>query len=1042
MGNIYQLVTRGALISKGAYGSKNLKPLVTTLICFFLTISVYAQNSVSGVVRDEKNQPLTGATVVVQGTQTGTTTDSQGKFTLKVSGSVNLSVSYIGYKQQTVKATAGGKVTISLEADSETIEDVQIIAYGQQKKVTVTGSVSSVSGSDLMRTPVASLGNALTGNLTGVSTVQYSGQPGADDPTIFVRGIGTLSEAGAAPLTLVDGVERGFFQIDPNEIADITVLKDASATAVFGVRGANGVILVTTKRGTDGKAKVSVSSSVGVQVPTRLLELANSYEYASFKNAAFENDGSDPFSAFSEEAVTAFKNHTDPLLYPDVNWLDYCLKKASTQSQHNINVSGGTKNVRYFASIGAFTQGGLFKTFDKGDDFNFNYNRYNYRANLDVNVTKTTLMAINLGGRVDDRNQPIGTEDGRQLFREMYWATPFSGPGVVDGKWIKSNPDYVPDAGKDALNAYYGRGYESRVTNTLNVDISVSQKLDIITKGLSIDVKGAYNTNSFLQKNRTSSLPTYVPDRAEDGSIFLMRSGDESELAYGESNGKGRNWYAEARVNYKRSFGSHNVGALVLYNQSKTYYPKTFADIPSGYVGLVGRVTYDFRNKYMIDFNMGYNGSENFIKDKRYGFFPAISAGWVVTGENFLKDSNWLSYMKLRASYGVVGNDKIYIGDDIQRFLYTPDLYNLGGAGYNFGTNVSSSKPGAYEGRVGNPNVTWEKAFKQNYGVDINLFNNRIKINFDYFEDRREDILITRKTTPGFVAITLPAINMGVVENKGYEIAVGWNDKIGDKFKYWVNFNLTHSRNKIIENDEVEPNEEYMRRTGNPVGQPFVRKFWGFYDETANERYKAQYGQDIAEHAGGLLPGDCVYVDLNKDGTIDTDDIMALGYTNNPEYAGGTAVGFRVHGFEFNMMWTYAWNVSRLLSETLRDPMGDTQNKGLLRSHWTDRWTPETASKAKYPRPTIAHKPNNIKENSDLWLKDASYLRLKSVELGYNFGVTKLQNVGISELKVFVNGYNLLTFDRLKITDPESRTSDRPAYPLTRVFNLGLKVTF
>jgi TonB-linked SusC/RagA family outer membrane protein len=995
-----------------------------------------------GIVTDEQGEIIIGASVVVEGTSIATITDINGNFIINLpataANTVRVRVSYIGYKEEvTVVRNGTTSVKIVLAEDVQMLEEVQVVAYGAQKKVSITGAISSIKGEDLLKSPAGSLSNVLAGQVTGLSSVQYSGEPGADDAEIFVRGITTLNNA--SPLIQVDGVERAFSQLDPNEIESITILKDASATAVFGVRGANGVILITTKRGTEGKAKISFSTSAGVQVPTRLLKFANSYQYASFYNEAQANDGNDPSTfKFQPNVLEAFRTHSDPILYPDTDWLDMLLKEGAFQSQHNMNISGGVEGVRYFVSLGAFTQEGLFKTFDSGYNFNFDYKRYNYRANLDFDITQSTTLQVNLGGRVENKNTPISAEDQNQLFRQLYWATPFSGAGIVDGKWIKTNGDYIDNPGADGLNPYYGKGYNARTSNVLNVDLALAQKLDFITKGLSLKLKGAYNSDYWHNKQRSSSIPYYTPVKTEDGGIEYMKSGDDAQLGYGESFGKGRNWYAEGSLNYNRKFGLHNVGALALYNQSKTYYPGTYGDIPTGYVGLVGRVTYDYNTRYMAEFNVGYNGSENFAPGRRYGFFPAGSLGWVVSEEKFMTEiKNIVNYLKLRASYGVVGNDKF----GSRRFMYIPDSYVIGGDGYNFGTNVSGNKPGAYEGEKKNPVVTWEKAYKQNYGVDAGFFADRLLVSVDVFKEHREDILITNNTSPGYLAVTLPVVNLGIVDSHGYELLLKWNERLNRDFRYWINANLSFARNKIVEMAEVKPNEEYMRRTGHPVDTRFIRKFWGFYDDTANERYKIQYGQDIAEHAGGLLPGDCVYVDLNNDGIIDSDDITSLGYTNNPEYVVGLNTGFSWKGFDFSMQWTGAWNVSRLLQETFREPLGDTNIKGLLLYQYEQRWTSEASATAKLPRATIAHKVNN-RADSDLFLVDASYLRLKNIEIGYNFKFPLLKKAGITNCRFYVNGYNLLTFSDFALGDPESRTSDRPNYPLTKVFNAGLRLGF
>ena len=993
---------------------------------------------IKGKVIDQAETGVPGATVFIKGGTVGTVTDVNGNYSIMIPvNAETLVFSFVGMTTKEVAIGTKSIVNVILEESTIGLGEVVAVAYGAQKKVTVTGAISSIGGDELLKTPTGSISNALSGAVTGLSSVQYSGEPGADAADLFIRGIATLNNS--APLIQVDGVERDFTQIDPNEIESITVLKDASATAVFGVRGANGVILITTKRGKEGQAKISFSTSFGVQVPTKLLDFADSYQYASFYNESQANDGVDPSSyKFQPEVLEAFQTHSNPILYPDVDWMDYLLKNGAMQTQHNVNISGGVEKIRYFVSLGAYTQEGLFKTFDAGYDFNFNYNRYNYRSNLDFDISKSTLLSVNLGGRIEAKNTPISNEDQNQLFRQLYWATPFGGAGIIDGKRVVTNADYLPDPGIDGLYSFYGKGYNARSTNVLNLDLILNQKLDFVTKGLSFKVKGSYNSSYSHTKTRSSTLPYYTPILTDSGAIEYQKSGDDAQLGYGESYGKGRNWYAEASFNYSRQFGDHTFGGLALYTQSKTYYPASYTDIPSGYVGMVGRVTYDYKTRYMAEFNVGYNGSENFAPGKRYGFFPAGSVGWIVSEEPFMENvKNVVNYMKLRASYGVVGNDKY----GSSRFLYLPDSYVLGGDGYNFGTNVGSNQPGAYEAAKSNPDVTWEKAYKQNYGADFAFMKERFKVSIDVFKEHREDILVQSETVPAIVGASLPVINLGVVDNHGYELTIEWNEKLNSQFRYWLKGNFSFARNKIVEMGEVAPNEDYMWQTGRPIGSRIINQFWGFYDETANDRYSAQYGQDIAEHAGGLLPGDAVYVDLNKDGVIDNDDVTKLGFTDTPEYVVGANMGFSWKNLDFSMQWTGAWNTSRLLEETFREPMGDTYTKGLLLYQYEQRWTPETAATARLPRASLDHRSNNYK-GSDLFLADASYLRLKNVEFGYKLNFHVFNTIGVENCRVYVSGYNLLTFTGFKYGDPESRTSSRPQYPLTRVFNLGLKVGF
>lgn len=1021
-----------------------VRKLIVGLLCICSTAATFAQTAtVSGVVKDDTGEPVIGAGVLVKGTTLGTITDIDGHFSFRADDLNGvLVVSFVGMETQEIPMKGKGTFDIVLKSSNTLLEEVQVVAYGAQKKVTLTGSISSVNTDELLKVPTASICNMLSGVLSGVSSIQSSGQPGGDDPDVFIRGISTLNTMNAKPLYLVDGVERSFFQIDPNEVENITILKDASSTAVFGVRGANGVIIVTTKRGKEGKAKINASFSYGIQTPTRMPEFVNSYDYATFLNEAYTNDGKDP--KFTPEAVEAFRTHSNPIIYPDTDWMELLFKSSAPQTQGNVNISGGTERVRYFISMGMLDQKGFFKNHDTRYDANFNFNRYNYRANLDIDFTKTTLVAINMGGRVEKRNFPRSGDDINQLFRRIYWATPFSGPGIVDGKWIKGNSQYLPVGLSDGLGNIYGRGYGSKTTNVVNLDLALTQKLDFVTKGLQFKIKVAYNSGYDHTKERATSIESYQPWYRKDvtwmehpagsdpNEVVYIQDGEAGLISYAESFGKSRDWYAEASFDWKRDFDLHHLSALALYNQSKTYYPDSdYPGIPRGYVGLVGRVTYDYDNKYLIEGNVGYNGSENFAPGNRYGFFPAVSGGWVLTQEEFLKDNPVVNFLKIRASYGIVGNDRYhpYGTGFMDRFLYLPNSYFIG-SGYQFGTGTSWS-PGAYEKSFGNSGLSWEKSAKQNYGIDFSLFNQKLSGSIDYFYEKRTDILAKASTDPIIHAMSLPVLNLGIVSNKGVELNLKWNHKI-NSFRYWTNLNVSYAKNKIVYQDEVPSEYTYTLKTGHPVGQPFGLKVRGFYYEGM---------EDVADHSYVLKEGDVVYEDLNHDGKIDDNDKTAIGYPSYPLLNAGLTLGFEYKGFDFSMLWVGATKTSRVLEETFRKPLGETYDRSLMSHQFTDRWTPETAATAKLPRATIDGVKNNYRD-SELWVKDASYLRLKNIEIGYNFRLPFMPKIGMEKMRVFMTGYNLLTFDKLKISDPESMSSGVPQYPVMRVINFGLNVSF
>jgi TonB-linked SusC/RagA family outer membrane protein len=1033
---------------------KNLRKItaiVSLLFLFGLNVVIQAQEmQITGKVTDREGEPLPGVTVVEKGTTSGNITDVNGNYSVKASQGSVLVYSFIGMETREVRVGTQQVLDIVLTSTMQDLEEVTVVAYGQQKKVSITGAITSIQSDELLKSPSSSVANSLAGKVTGLSSIQFSGQPGADDPSIFVRGVASLSEDRSSPLMIVDGVERSFMDLDANEIESISVLKDASATAVYGVRGANGVVIVTTKRGQKGAAKISTSFSSGIQQPTRLLEFADSYTYAQRYNEAQLNDDpnlTENLLRFTPEAIEAFRTGSNPILYPNTDWVDYILKPSAMQYKGNVNISGGGDKVKYFVSLGVLNQDGLFETFDSQYDYNFSHQRYNYRTNLDINVTNSTKVGITVGGRVGVTNQPNAKDGMDQLFRLIYWSVPFSGPGIVDGKYIQSSQDYIAGQKKDGLDPFYGRGFSNILNNTLNFDIDLEQELDAVLKGLTFRTKVAYNTNYRHTKVRNSSVAHYEPyfrkdldpdADPNDQTIVYRKMGSDGNLGYSENYGKGRNWYFEAGLNYNRKFDLHNVGALLLYNQSKMYYPEapdgSAADnqeIPAGLVGLAGRVTYDYNTKYLADFNIGYNGSENFAEDKRFGVFPAVSVGWIPTEEAFMQGLSFVNYLKIRASYGLVGNDKI--GGD--RFLYLPDSYDPSSGGYNFGTTNPTNRTAAAEGQIGNPDVTWETAVKQNLGVDLKFINGKLGMSLDLFKENRENILAYRGTVPGFVAYNLPAVNIGEVENQGYEVEVKWNDRPNGNLRYWVNLNVSYARNEIVFMDEVPQTEDYLYKTGHPVNQPFGYVFDRFFAEADADR------TDVPDHQYNLKPGDMVYKDLNNDGVIDQNDQMAIGFPNYPQYTFGANMGFEYKNFDVSLSWAGAANTSRMLGETYRVAFGSTLDRSLLAYMADGRWTPETAESATYPRMTLTGTNNNSKD-SDFWLRDASYVRLKNLEIGYNFDSRFLRKMGISSLRTYINGYNLLTFDDLEITDPESRTGSDSKYPVTKIYNLGINVNF
>lgn len=1057
--------------------SFNLKLALVSLLMLFVA-HVNAQVTVSGKVVDDAGMEAIGATVLEKGTQNGVATDLNGKFKLSVkSNKATLVVSYVGFKTQEVALNGRSNVTVKLVSDAQSLNETVVIGYGTQKKVTLTGAVSQVNAEELLKAPVANLGNALQGHLPGVQTVQYSGMPGADDPVIRVRGIGTMNSA--EPLVLVDGVERSFTQIDPNEVESISILKDASATAVFGVRGANGVILVTTKRGTEGKAQVSVTASAAVQTIADFIEFTDSYNYARMWNyaaitdalpmsqwpgtsyiqdyAPYDQNGSIANCGirFNQQAIDHFRLGDMPVTYPNVDWIDYTMKDAAWQEQVNVNVNGGTDKVRYFVSTGFLNQNSLFKTFSQNPKETFAYNRYNYRANIDVDIAKYNTLSLTLGGRVENRTTP--GEGEAFIFRYLQGATPYASYGIDDeGRLIISDPKLVGPYDRAPLTNYYKLGYNYTSKNVLNLDLQYKLDMSWLTKGLDFKIKGSYNSEYMSPKSMRSGYGTGTLYYATivNGQEVLKRDGTAWPPEYNESSGRygTRNWYAEASLNYARKFGLHNVGALVLYNQSKRYYPGgTYDDIPTGYVGLVGRVTYDYATKYMIDFNIGYNGSENFAPGKRYGVFPSFSAGWIPSNEKWWEPvQNAISYLKIRASWGKVGNDQI----GGSRFMYLPGVWgyynghmsgNPLNSGYNFGTNPGSDNwlMAARELATGNPDVTWETATKINAGFDVKFLKDRLSLNVDLFTEDRNHILVSNAALlPAVTSLPAGAVNRGRMKNHGYEISLGWMDKAGKDFRYHIDANYTFARNKVIDMLEVPPMYDYLASTGLPWGSHFVYELFEYYNEGTEERYKAKYGTEMPVPEGVEYKyGDCVYVDLNNDGTIDANDRHAYGYTDVPEINYSLNAGFSWKGFDFSMLWVGATNVNRMLNTYYRSQFGSTNTSALTQWVADNSWT-EDNQDALLPRISFTNSLNTL--DSRAWLIDTSYLRLKNVEIGYTFNKPKWIPL-FNSVRFYVTGQNLLTFTDFKGNDPEADGGNYTygiKYPNTRVFNFGVKVNF
>ena len=1062
------------------FSTKVFRLLMLVLLLFSVQIS-HADGgwpkTVKGRIVDAKSgETLIGVNIQIKGTTTGTISDFDGGFQLTVKANSVLQFSYVGYKSIEMKAEEAVKRTVfKMQEDASVLEEVVVVGYGVQKKVTNVGSITQADGLELMKSgSVNSVSEALQGKLNGVIAINSSGKPGDNDVTMYIRGKSTWGNTN--PLVLVDGIERDMDDIDMNEIETISVLKDASATAVYGVRGGNGVILITTKRGTDNSPEINFSANVTFKSPTTSMHLADHVTAMQAYNRGLANDGSwdklIPLStieawqrAYEEGNYGAYND-----VFPYVNWWDELVSSGYTQN-YNVNIRGGTGYMKYFASVGYQGDGDIYNL-KENDAFDprHTYKRYNWRSNFDFNITSTTKLSVNVAGKMAYRNKSLDSDN--PFNRIMTESTSDHPVKYSDGYW----GDYEEKNPVANMNL---AGANLRKTFQGWYDASLEQKLDFITPGLSMNIKGAYNTNYNVKASRTPSgadsmcTPIYLGsietpgmdfwDPRFDRTIVYQTdgvSGLHEQMSYGEEVGRGRNWYGEFSLNYSRSFGDHDVSALFLYNQSKKYYPETkidgkvfYMDIPTAYVGYVGRMTYAYKKRYMVDLNAGYNGSENFAPDKRFGFFPAVSAGWILSEEKFMKKQKVIDFLKLRASYGIVGNDKM----ENARFLYMAGAwsgYNTvakGQGSWQFGKDGGTGLlPDAKENTMGNPDVTWEKVAKQNYGIDLKMFDSRLSLTADVFFEKRKDILSTRNTLPAITDINLPKINLGKVNNHGYELSLGWNDRAG-KVDYWLKANVSYAKNKIIYMDEVVPNEPYMAETGRSTGLTYGYIFDRFlqkddFDADGNLKKDENGRQILPQMALGTpRPGDALFKDLNGDGVINGDDKTRFGYAERPDYVFGFLGGLKWKNFEFSMQWTAAMNASRILDGEYRNAFGSTNSRMLLKFLADGRWTEENPN-SRFPRLTFMNKSHYL-QTSDLWLMNGSYLRLKTAEISYTLPQKDfLKKVGIESVRFYCNGYNLLTlFSDLNDIDidPEGVTDGgNNNYPNIRIYNFGVNISF
>jgi len=1001
---------------------------------------------VTGTVKDA-NGPLAGATIVEKlQPSNAVAADDHGRFRIVLHGNSNvIVVSYLNFQRQEVNVKKGDDVQVVMQHSSQGLEESVVVGFGRKKRITNTGAVSTINADEIRDVPTSSVQNALAGKLPGFFTQQRSGQPGHDASDYFIRGVSSLNPDGNRPLIVVDDIEYTYeqlAQINVNEIESISILKDASNTAIYGIKGANGVLIVTTRRGAAGKPKFNVRLEGGGQAPVRTPKFLDAYHTAVLVNEAYANDGIAP--QFSQADLDAFKSGNDPYGHPNVNWYKEINRPYSLQANANLDLSGGTSHVRYFISGGAFTQNGSVRNFSTNSDgvnSNYFYKRYNVRSNLDIQATKNLSLRLDATVRLGDINQPYALNVISNIY-DFSKVHPYSAPFInPNGTYAFA---YDTRGQLPTINAQLAtQGYNRNRRTDYNVLLGFTEKLDDLTRGLSLIGRVAYAS---VEQNTLTLFrpfpPTYHYD-PRDQTYHLNTGVSTGGYTYntyrtlGNTDLDNQRTNVQIYLNYERMFGAdHHVTSLLLWNQESFrvdvdntgIFPVT-GQVPQKFRGYSLKLGYDYKQKYLIDFNGAINGSDRFQARKRNGFFPAIGAGWNISKENFFsKALPFVNLMKLRATYGVVGSD-VARGN---QYLYN-QVYGQGGA-YSFGqTNQSAGV--IYEGALGNKNVTWEKSKKFDAGLDLNLFNDKFTLSADYFHEHRYDQLVTPGNIPLILGVGVSPTNVGITVNKGWEGTFTYQDKIG-QIQYSVGLVWSYAKNRILYMAEASPRYPWLAATGHSIDQPFGYIFQGFY--SAADVADPKVAKPVGSVA--IQPGDLKYKDINGDGFIDQNDLTTIGKPNLPNTTMGLPIKVGYKGFDASVLFQGAFGYSLGLVGSGIEPF-----KGQFQHIHELRWTPATANSAEFPRltsnPTTINSPGAY--YSDFWSVNAHYIRLKTVELSYILP-HKWLPLKINNGRIYLSAYNLLTWSNVGKkyqADPEAASNTAgDAYLAQRVINFGLQV--
>lgn len=1008
------------------------------------------------VIGSDNNEAVIGANVWLKNSSTGAVTDVNGKYTIHVEGVGGvLEFSYIGYKKKEVAIGDNKVLNVTLDPDTEVLDEVVVVGYGSQKKESVVGAISTLDVAKLT-VPGSSISTVLSGQLAGVVAMSRSGEPGKGGAADFyIRGVSSF-KGTSTPLVLVDGIERDLDLVDTDDIAAFSILKDASASAVYGVRGANGVILITTKKGKEGKPAINVRTEFGFTSPTKKPQMTDASRWAEMYNEAYGKE------YYTAAEIQKYRDGSDPDLYPNVDWFDALFDKMAENQRVNLSVTGGGELVKYYVSGSFYNESSIFKNAGNvyGYDSSINYNKFNFRANVDINLTKSTLLNVNLANIYEKSYGPGFADNDKDIWSYTFATSPNAYP-VQYSDGTLSGPS--TDSGFNPWNMLIHSGYREQFWNSAQALIGLTQDMGALwepLKGLTANFKFSWDAwNTTLM--RRAKIPTFYHARGRDAEGNLTyddNNGDgiwdpvhtgNNDLSFGIGRDGTMTRYMEGSLNYTRLFNEkHRVGALVLYNQkvlTKTQPGDGNNALPYKNQGIAGRVTYAFRDTYFAEVNMGYNGSENFARGHRFGFFPAVAAGWMASNEAWFEPATKVvDMLKFKASYGKVGNDDI---GGQRRWVYESSIANTDG--WQYGEAANQGGGGIRVGEVENLSASWEEATKLNIGIEFSLFH-KVKIQADYFREDREGIFLQRSGLPAIVGVsTIPYVNIGKTMNQGIDANAEYAQQVGKVF-LTARANFTYNRNKLLDNDEPDWAYKYQNKIGKSFGsdgqlQPFGLIALGLF------KSQEEIDNSPVQNFGSYRVGDIKYQDVNGDGIISDQDMVAIGYTNLPEVTYGFGVTAQWKSWDFNIFFQGVSHNSFFLGgSSITSPFSSGNieraaiNEDVYGNVWMSTNTDEQNANVIYPRLSMAggSGASNNSKMSNWWLRDGSFMRLKNLEIGYTLPKALMSKTFIKSLRFYLSGSNLLTFSGFKLWDPEKGNSDGSGYPLNRVATIGFNANF